>query len=206
MEIEFCKNNWVFQVNWYNFCGYFKHELVAYTFETLVYTNCFFYWKVIDLQLNSYIIETFRGYFNAPPTNHKIHLLCYAQMKAHCSKTAQSKFEVLTLKGYLVILVSFNFWGRLVNCLPVFCLSSEWPCMWNITILRYNFYIISTPTGRLFVKIVHLLTYRIMTSAFRIQGLRQKCQSWFLNFSTKNQKTIAFFLTSRFHWDFYRGS
>ena len=132
-----------------------------------------------------------------------MHLLCYAQMKAHCSKTAQSKFEVLSPKGYLVILVSFNFWGRLVNCLLVFCLSSEWLSLWNITILRYYFYMISTPTERLFAEIVLLLTYRIMTSAFRIQESRQKCRPWFLNFAAKNPKIIAFFLTSRFHWDFY---
>ena len=58
--------------------------------------------KHSDLQLNQYIKAKFRCYFNMSFNTHEIRLLCYPQIKVHCTEIVQPNFEVLTPKGYLV--------------------------------------------------------------------------------------------------------
>ena len=105
------------------------------------------------------------------------------------SPIVQSKFEVLYRKDYLVILISFNFWGRSVNCWSsVFCPFIDRSYLCNKTFLRHSFCIISDPLEKLsseitkffkFSEIEFLLTVRVMKLSFGVQRSLQKCHPWF---------------------------
>ena len=135
--------------------------------------------------------------------NHPWNTPCYAQMKFLYPEILQSKFEVITPKGYVVILISFNFWGRSVNWWSVFCSFIDWLYLWNKAFLRYSFYIISDSHKNFFLimpklfkfsKVEFLLTVKVMTSGFGVQRLIQKCHPWFFNSRTNKyyQKFSAF--------------
>ena len=55
------------------------------------------------------IIANFRCSLNAPSTTCEICPLCYAQMKFNYPRIVHFKFEDITLKGFVVTLISFNF-------------------------------------------------------------------------------------------------
>ena len=80
--------------------------------------------------------------------------LCYVQRKSYYSKIVQSKLQVITPKGYLLILLYFNFWRRSVNYRSVVCSFINWLYLWNRTFLRYRFYIISDPLEKFFSGII----------------------------------------------------
>ena len=63
--------------------------------------------KVSDLQLNQYITANFRRYLNS--TTREMHPLCYAKMKARCPTILLSKFEAVTRKSIVLILIYFSF-------------------------------------------------------------------------------------------------
>ena len=113
----------------------------------------------------------------------KLALCVMPKLKTRYPKIAQSKFEVLTAKLYLVMLVFFNFGGRSVNCWSVFSSFIDWSYLWNKTFLRYN-YIISDPPKKLFSEILKcfkfsevefLLIVRVLALAYGVHGSPQKC-------------------------------
>ena len=77
-------------------------------------------------------------YRSLPPIKYTLHVMRI--LKVHSPKIDQSKFEILTPKRYLVISVSFNFRGRSVNYLLVFCSFIGWSYFWNKTFLTYSLY------------------------------------------------------------------